>query len=309
MFHGQQLPGHHNIGWELNADSRFDPRGGTYDELLAELRASDAPTIVLSSEVFGLLSNRYDSLVRMAHDLAECGFVPRIVAYLRSRTEYATSLYGELVRSQGLCASFESFTANILTSGFFGDGPLRYYLRYRDLLEPFSRAFGAESVSVLPFHREAPVERLLENFFCAIGSSKIVDRSCVSRQNSASSFIDLLMQLHHNLKPSADLRPDPIDLLLEALPTTSDRSMLAGPFDLFDDDEATRFENAFAADDAGLLECYQCAVPASAKRSLMDTEKQARALRAQVYRMAVRLWIAQTENAPTTEERTCHVSP
>ena len=51
---------HHNVAWELGRDERYDRTLGTFETLLQEAAAADAPNICLTSEDFERVFSEYN---------------------------------------------------------------------------------------------------------------------------------------------------------------------------------------------------------------------------------------------------------
>jgi hypothetical protein len=111
--------GHHNIGWGLRGEPRFDPVHGTLQDLIAELGQSSADAAVISSEDFEYLVDNPAALLCLEQALAEAGHEPYYILFTRRADTYAVSLYGELRQHHGLTARFRDFTAEILRNGKF----------------------------------------------------------------------------------------------------------------------------------------------------------------------------------------------
>jgi hypothetical protein len=97
---------HHNLAWELQESARFDSSRGTWDDVLAELRSSDARTAILSSEGFFAAvvhrPRRFDARLRQLAQTA-----PVIVHFVdRADAERTESQYCERIRL-GLRPSLE----------------------------------------------------------------------------------------------------------------------------------------------------------------------------------------------------------
>src|ERR1700733_14558996 len=69
---------HHNVAWELGRDERYDRTLGTFETLLHEAAAVDAPNICLTSEDFELLHGDSAALERLRDGLLTIGYTPMI---------------------------------------------------------------------------------------------------------------------------------------------------------------------------------------------------------------------------------------
>lgn len=140
--------GHHNVAWELNDDPRFDQREGALVDLAAELAQCRSEIAIVSSEDFEYLHARPHALTRIKQALKAAGFDVFPLVYLRSRREYAISLYAELLK-HGLTCSIGEFFDTILEQGAirFRDRWI-FQFRYSVLLDPLVDVFGRERTMV-----------------------------------------------------------------------------------------------------------------------------------------------------------------
>lgn len=92
---GTILPqsGHHNIGWGLRGDPRFNPSWGTLDDFLNELASACAETAVISCEDLEYLVDRPADLARLDGALIAAGYEPLYLWFHRRPDTYAYSLY------------------------------------------------------------------------------------------------------------------------------------------------------------------------------------------------------------------------
>lgn len=101
---GQIFPGiisHHNISYELNNDSNYEPLNGTYKELLQEV-SSINKNIIISSEDFIDCLNNKSKLSKINNDLTEIGFEVIFIIYIRFDYAYLRSIFFELKKNKKL---------------------------------------------------------------------------------------------------------------------------------------------------------------------------------------------------------------
>ncbi len=107
-----KLHGHHNIAWQLIGDRRFNPTAGTIGDLITELKSSELPRALVSSEDFEYLSQRPGVLRHFCDRLATEGIDVAFVVVLRDLQQYAESLYTELT-GHGIELSKAEFIAHV----------------------------------------------------------------------------------------------------------------------------------------------------------------------------------------------------
>jgi hypothetical protein len=111
----QASAGHHNIAWELGANPQFDPRAGTFADLIDEVAACDVPTVCVSSEEFEFLFEDRAALLTLRDGFAAIGYETRIILYLRPQADYLESLYAEIVKAWDV--GFDGFLETIVATG------------------------------------------------------------------------------------------------------------------------------------------------------------------------------------------------
>ncbi len=158
---------HHNIAWELIGDPHFSHRRGTFAELLHELRKSQHPRAVLSSEDFGFLCAAPAILRAMNAAFAAIGYRVIPIVYLRDQADYAASLYDQLLKKGKVQVSFEKFASTILCERAWPrEGRWYNCFAYGELVDAFAAAFG--SIVVRPYPNKRENEALLRDFTAII---------------------------------------------------------------------------------------------------------------------------------------------
>lgn len=200
---GRSLPqdGHHNIAWELAGDERFDPRRGTFDDVLHEVVAAGMSRAVLSSEDFEYLHARPERLQRLADGFARIGFAVVPVIYLRPQAGYAESLYAELVK-HGLAEPFDAFLDTLLRTGEYRFGDWRFTFDYARLLANVAAVFG-ESLTIVRSYTAAR-DDVVEDFLRVIGADALIaspERVRPPRLNAGSRVTRVLERLEGNASP------------------------------------------------------------------------------------------------------------
>lgn len=167
---GRIATGHHNIAWGLMGDERFDHAVGFLEELRFELRREDSPKVLISSEDFECLYRKPDELARLNEVVLDCGYEPLVVLVLREPSEYAASLYTELVK-HGLQEERDAFMTRAEVDGHVEFKQWEFSFDYGALVDGFARVFGDQSVRTLPYDPRDIVPRFSEHFQAFFGGS------------------------------------------------------------------------------------------------------------------------------------------
>jgi hypothetical protein len=152
-------PPHHELAIEIRKGEPSSLERLTWAEAHREIGSTDADRFLLSSEMFALFEE--EQLARLARELAP--FDVRVVVVLRNLADRIQSSYREVVK-RGETRTFDRFLEDTIERS-----PIGY--RHHDLLERWSRAFGADSLEVLCYEeiREDIVGRLLDA--CGMGAA------------------------------------------------------------------------------------------------------------------------------------------
>ncbi|WP_415401072.1 hypothetical protein [Tateyamaria sp. SN3-11] len=147
----KRMRGHHNLAYELYDPAKFNPSGGSWEDLAAEVAASDAPNIVLSSEAFrGHLAMVTAAKLRKLFP----NHRRSIVMYIRPQWEYVESGYNQLAR---FGATDESMADFYQSTG-------RKIADYREIVETWQQAAHDCEVVCLPFASAAKKMGIVEHF-------------------------------------------------------------------------------------------------------------------------------------------------
>jgi hypothetical protein len=196
------LGGHHNVAWELNGDPRFDPRQGTFAQLLDEIAAVGAPVVCVSSEDFEYLHDKRRPLDRLATGLRSIGYDVKVVVYLRAQADYAESLYTTLLLF-GLTASFGEFLAAILSHGAFVFRGWTFRFDYGVLLDAFADVFGRPAIVARSYGSRRPVDALPRDFLGVMSAAsrgvRFEEIVKVGRLNPAPTLAEATQRLASNI--------------------------------------------------------------------------------------------------------------
>lgn len=130
-------------------------QGRALPDLLRDIEASPANTVILSSEAFGGLDMTHDR-IQMVRDKLSM-FDVSVIAYIRRQDTYLLSLYQEAVKN-GATHPFN-----------FAKFPSNQQLFFSQRLAPWRTVFGSDRVIIRPFDKKFwPQGELLLDFLSAI---------------------------------------------------------------------------------------------------------------------------------------------
>jgi len=194
---GMYLYGQHNIAWEMcsgheqpwnhvNQWVRFRPEWGGVSELLAEIEASPAQNVILSSEDFdGLQTDRIRQLQQHLQ-----AYQVEVIVYLREQASFLQSAWAQFVKCGYIIESFEAFIDRMLASG---DDVLRYFGAYDVFLQPWMDAFGDEHVHPKVFSRDAFQGHIFHDFLRECQLEQVERFAIPADQNISPGFKTLEM--------------------------------------------------------------------------------------------------------------------
>jgi hypothetical protein len=206
--------GHHNIAWELGRDDQFDRRLGTFEALLHEAAAADAPNVCLTSEAFELLHGDPAALQRLRDGLLGIGYTPAIILYLRPQVDYLESLYAEIIKAWD--CGFEEYLETVLSLGAWRDS----LFEYDRLADSFANVFGRDRMIVRAYRSSSASASLLREFAGIIAPALPFQRLRLpTRLNPMAVFPEIIAtrarqlacDAHHRM--SAKQRFDPLSLI------------------------------------------------------------------------------------------------
>lgn len=259
---------HHNLAWDLIGDGRFDPAFGSWPEVLSEIRSLNPPTVCLSSEDFGLLQLKPDSLIRIRQELNSIGYEVKIVVYLRPQSDFIESMYAELVKGKRYLV-FRTYLAEILLSGAFSLGsPGTITFDYGQILDPFAKVFGINCMVVRPYRANRKSKYLLEDFISVISAGHRIRGLDFStsreRHNPSLSFARVVEKLL--AKQPKHLGEDS-ELKASSIPKGR---FMDGRFDPLDLRDLMDVRHRFRETNQVLREKYQVKIPTVTWRRLLQ---------------------------------------
>jgi hypothetical protein len=179
--------GHHNIAWDLARDGQFDPSLGSFDALLADIAASDASTVCLSSEEFEFLHADEAAMERLRDGLSSIGYETRIIVYVRPQADYIESLYAEIARAWNI--GFDDFLETIVAEGSYCLSRFDYV----GLIDAFARTFSTKRVIVRAYKIAESPSSLLHDFVRIVAADVRCDKlQLPPRLNCKSAFADVI---------------------------------------------------------------------------------------------------------------------
>lgn len=135
--------GHHNLSYGMRGDLRYRHYLGTFAELVKEINASDAATIIVSSEDFEHTATRPEHLDYLVQLAARVGARLEIVAMVREQISLLNSVYTQQVKQLLDVRAFDPFVAAWHTDRrFWYDRHFREVMKHPDVTfvaVPFSR--------------------------------------------------------------------------------------------------------------------------------------------------------------------------
>jgi hypothetical protein len=259
------LPGHHNVAFELSGDARFSAQEPKLADALAEIDGSRPPRACLSSEAFEYLHVMPDALRRLRDDLSDIGYRARIIIFLRPQADYIESLYAELVK-HGSSIGFRDFLEIIVRDGVFRFADVwTFRFEYPLLIAAFAEAFGEDALTVRAYDAHAKPVKLLEEFLDIAGvGSYAIDPACYesathANERLASSGVLGLLARNRGASPPA--------VTVNAEVSCSDGAGDGRPFEPLTADDLVRVTARFAEDDARVSErCRIHLVPVTPER-------------------------------------------
>ncbi len=138
---GYVYKGHHNLVWEINNDSRYDPSKGMIEDLIREIDQSGFRYVLLSSEDFENFKKEHIHLLSQRLS----GFDIAIIIYLRRQDQFLQSLWSQLVKNSLVDHDFQTWIERILN---LNEERLSYQGDYFSLVERWSEIFGTNNVCV-----------------------------------------------------------------------------------------------------------------------------------------------------------------
>ena len=266
------LPGHHNVASELSGDGRFDRAAGTLADVVGEIARVRPRNACLSSENFEYLHVRDDALVTLRDAIVAIGYQPRVVLYVRTQHDYATSLYAELVK-HGMQVPFAGFLDDVVANGVVRYGRAwTFRFDYLELASRFANVFGPKSVIVRAYRDDGSAGSIVHDFLAAIGFDDApADGAEPAYENVRLTTGGVIGQLFRNVADDlndARIADAGADLITRHARDASE------PFHPLSTRAAARLSARFAGDNARLIERWPAAAGITNRRRAIRLESE-----------------------------------
>lgn len=164
--------GHHKLAWELSGRRRDKwSLGRSLTELQKDLQRRQAPSVLLSSEIFECLFRHPDALSVLRDALESLGYGCRVVVTLRTPTDYVQSLYTELAKWHGWTEDIDAFVGRVLADGAIAFREWDFCFDFFRLTTAFADVFGDRYVRALLYDPKDSVGPLLATCGSLLGIS------------------------------------------------------------------------------------------------------------------------------------------
>jgi hypothetical protein len=154
---------HTNLAWQLMGHNSFNPAWGTLDDVVEEIKTSDCPKVLLSSENFSLLFKQPDRLHQLRESFQEIDFSPHISLVFREVSEFTDSLYITLV-NDGLTLTHAEYSKTVAENGQVVKDGTTFCFDKEVIARSFMEVFGKDSVTCLDYDPVDAVRPFLEAF-------------------------------------------------------------------------------------------------------------------------------------------------
>jgi hypothetical protein len=177
-------------------------RADVLHALRAEIATANPDTVLISAEH---LSSRFRDaeIAQLARDFAD--YPCRIIVFVREHASRIASAYAQTVLA-GRTLSFVEFCTEIFH-------PDNRYVRYRDTIEPWERAFGFESMRVFSLAQGANAINVLCKELIRHALLPEMARSYWDNKSLGASGTEALRQLSKALPKYEPYRADPVGRL------------------------------------------------------------------------------------------------
>lgn len=169
-----QIAGHHRLARDLVPgpcpDNVIEDGEGMLEVLLAELRASDATTAVISSEIFHHLLDWPEKIRAMEEVLRKEGHTLEYLMFARKADGFAKSLYWQLSVRSGMPWSFSRFVVHALVRGTIRWKGYLYHFNLRRYQQVW-QTISAFPLHVFSYDEAAAGDGVVPVFLSVIGAS------------------------------------------------------------------------------------------------------------------------------------------
>jgi hypothetical protein len=242
------LPGHHRLVPQLRPGAASRP---DLEALAAELAATGAPRVVISSEGFCSLPRAGDALRDLAGVVARAGYALRTIVYVRAPDDLLESHYASLT-ANGWIEPFGAVHAEALAHGTVVSPIHVFRYAYPLLVDELAAGAGADAVTVRGY-RPGAAPALLEDVLDAVGgapAAAAAARAGAPEDNPRPPTGWLVERLYDTV---ANQSGDPAFAKAGRALVASDPAAAAQPFAPLAPEERARFAARFAGDCAAIV--------------------------------------------------------
>lgn len=246
MGENQATPGHHALATALASGDKT-----ILEAFAREIKAANAPSILISSEEFHPLAANPELLVELQRRIVALGYDPVVILCLRPQAEYAQSLYAEIAKNKSV-TSYSRFLASIMEHGaLYPDASHRIYFEYSRIVEGLSLAFGFSNIVVRAYDDSLPTEGLVADFMSVVEAIRgPIDASTIVRSphvNRRLAFATLINAIHETIAAENREAPSPWQVA-QQLGIEATDWRLGMPFFAMSYEEREAMRSRFSAD-------------------------------------------------------------
>ena len=164
---------HHNLAYQLYNSPFFDPKHGTLEQLVSEIKMWNGD-VIISSEIFVGLYNNQKKLSLLKGVFDTCGLDSIVIIYLRDLIEYVEKMYAEFVKNHFLTINMNKFSNHIISNkNFILYDNWEFCFDYFEIIKKIAFVFGKENIICVKYKNKATI-----NSF-----SKIIGVELLNKEN------------------------------------------------------------------------------------------------------------------------------
>ena len=195
---------HHNFGWELSGDERFNKSNGTIEELKEKIKYIDQD-IILSTESFETILNDVDTLEFLKTTFEDINFQTSFVIFIRNPIDYLISCYLQLLKNKRilLAEPFDLIMNKVIKNSFLQINNNKYYFNYHDLFNLLNRRFD---VLFQIYDSSTKFDSI--HSFMSLLNIEMGNLSSLKRLNVSPSNLNLFTFFYHNIMKKRQMNSD-----------------------------------------------------------------------------------------------------
>jgi hypothetical protein len=149
---------HHNLAYQLFNFPFFDPKHGTLEQLVSEIKMWDGHVIISSEILVGLYNNPTKlSLLKGVFDI--CGLDSIVIIYFRDLIEYAEKMYAEFVKNHFLTININKFFNHIIKyKKFILYDNWEFCFDYFEIIKKIAFVFGNENIICVKYKNQETIK-------------------------------------------------------------------------------------------------------------------------------------------------------